>query len=255
MKTFYQLLANNLIASITNFTVWFAVIFFVYLETKSVFATSMLAGIYLVMTISSGFWFGSIVDHHRKKTAMLISSYASLAIYIISFIIYLTADPSVFKNVSSVTLWIFCPLILIGIIFGNIRNVAMPTTITLLIPEDRRDKANGLVGTTFGISFLIVSVISGFLVGMGGMYYVLILAITMTIAAIIHLLCLDLPEDKILHITGQPKTIDIRGTMKVIKTIPGLFALILFATFNNFLGGVFMSLMDGHCFQKWRLKS
>ena len=26
--------------------------------------------------------------------------------------------------------------------------------------------------------------------------------------------------------------------------MPGLFALLLFSTFNNFLGGVFMSLMD-----------
>ena len=37
---------------------------------------------------------------------------------------------------------------------------------------------------------------------------------------------------------------DVRGTIGVIGAVPGLFALILFATFNNFLGGVFMALMD-----------
>jgi len=32
----------------------------------------------------------------------------------------------------------------------------------------------------------------------------------------------------------------------VIRLIPGLFALIFFNTFNNFLGGVFMALMDAY---------
>jgi DHA3 family multidrug efflux protein-like MFS transporter len=40
MSTFYHLLGNNLIANITNFTVWFALTFWVYIETQSVFATA-----------------------------------------------------------------------------------------------------------------------------------------------------------------------------------------------------------------------
>jgi DHA3 family multidrug efflux protein-like MFS transporter len=34
--------------------------------------------------------------------------------------------------------------------------------------------------------------------------------------------------------------------MSAISKVPGLFALILFTTFNNFMGGVFMSLMDAY---------
>ena len=43
MSPFHHLLGNNLVANITNFTVWFALTFYVYLETKSVFATGMIA--------------------------------------------------------------------------------------------------------------------------------------------------------------------------------------------------------------------
>ena len=32
----------------------------------------------------------------------------------------------------------------------------------------------------------------------------------------------------------------------MIALVPGLFALIFFATFNNFLGGVFMALVDAY---------
>ena len=38
-RTFHRLLANTLLVSVTNFTAWFAITFFVYLETRSVFAT------------------------------------------------------------------------------------------------------------------------------------------------------------------------------------------------------------------------
>ena len=37
---------------------------------------------------------------------------------------------------------------------------------------------------------------------------------------------------------------DLRGSLAAVFAIAGLFALILFSTFNNFIGGVYMALMD-----------
>lgn len=246
MKTFYHLLANTLIANVTNMTVWFALVFFVYLETHSVMATAFVSGIYLVTVALSGFWFGSLVDHHKKKHVMLLSGFVSLFIYAIGFAMYLAAPSETFKNPASVTLWIFVTLLLLGVIAGNIRSIALPTLITILIPEDGRDKANGLAGTATGIGFLIVSAISGFLVGHSGMYLVLILAMALMVASIVHLYMLTIPEKTIVHAGGKPAKLDIRGTLTIISAIPGLFALIFFTTFNNFLGGVFMGLMDAY---------
>ena len=245
MKTFYQILGNTVLANVTNMTVWFALIFFVYLETKSVTATSIISGIYLVMTASLGIWFGSLVDHNKKKKVMILSGVISLSIYIIGFIIYLIYPAETWKSPTSVTLWIFIPLLLVGVIAGNIRSIAVPTLVTILIPEDDRAKANGLTGTAFGIAFLICSAISGILVGMGGMFYVLILGIAMMILSILHLWFLVIPEKEIVHLEHQPK-VDLRGTFAVVAAIPGLLALILFTTINNFLGGTFMGLMDAY---------
>lgn len=246
MKTFYQLLANTISASITNYTVWFAITYFVYLQTKSVFATAIISGLFLVATAASGIWFGSLVDNHRKKNIMLLSSAISLVMYIITFAIYQLAPAEEFKNISSVILWVFVVLIMVGVMIGNIRNIALTTLVTILVPEDRRDKANGLVGTASGIAFLVVSVISGFLVAWGGMFYVLVLAIGMTVITLVHLWFLPIEEKKIVHAEGTSPNIDLKGTFKIVAAIPGLIALILFTTFNNFLGGVFMSLMDAY---------
>jgi len=229
----------------TNLTVWFALIFFVYLQTHSVFATSMIAGMHLVITAISGIWFGSLVDHHHKKQVMLTSSVVSLTTYIAGLILFLIFPQTSFSSINSPILWVFIPLLLVGIIVGNLRSIALPTLVTLLCPKEGRDKANGLVGTVTGVGFMTTSVISGFLVAKTSMYGVFAFAICLTVVAIIHLLMLTIPEKKIVHVPHAER-IDLKGTIKVIRNIPGLMALILFAMFNNFLGGVFMSLMDAY---------
>ena len=74
-----------------------------------------------------------------------------------------------------------------GVIAGNIRTIALPTLVTLLIDEDRRDRANGLVGTVTGATFLVTSVISGVLVAFDGMFSVLLLALVVLGLSVLHL--------------------------------------------------------------------
>lgn len=249
MTPFHHLLVNNAVANITNYTVWFALTFWVYIETQSVFATGMIAGLYLVLTAAFALWFGSLVDHHRKKRVMLGSSLASIAFYAIAFAAYVLTPEAALSDVGGVSLWLLIGLIMLGVIAGNIRGIALPTLVTALIPEDRRDKANGLVGMVSGIGFLTTSVISGFLVAWGGLVATLAFGLIFTALAFAHLMMVRLDEPPpATDESGEhaPKKIDLPGTLKIIGAVPGLFALILFATFNNFLGGVFMALMDAY---------
>jgi len=248
-KPFHQILANNLVANVTNFTVWFALTFWVFIETRSVFATGMIAGVYLVFTAGFGFWLGSIVDHNPKKLAMLGSSAVSFGFYALSLVMVLFEPRGAFTDPYGWYLWAFVFLVMLGVIAGNIRGIALPTLVTILIPEGERDKANGLVGMVSGIGFLTTSVISGFLVAWGGMFATLLLALAMTLLAFFHLNLVHIDEGRVAAVPGEapaPRTVDIKGTIRVIAAVPGLFALIFFATFNNFLGGVFMALLDAY---------
>jgi DHA3 family multidrug efflux protein-like MFS transporter len=249
MSPFHHLLANNLVANITNYTVWFALTFWVYLETRSVFATGMIAGVYLVLTAALAMWFGALVDHHRKKRVMLGSSLASLGLYAVSLGVLAAAPEGALRDVSGIFLWLFIGVVMLAVIAGNIRSIALPTLVTILIPEDRRDRANGLVGMVSGVGFLTTSVISGFLVAWGGMAATLAFALGFTAVALVHLTPVRIDEPRGQAHPGapaQPHRMDIAGTIAVVAAVPGLFALILFATFNNFLGGIFMALMDAY---------
>ena len=82
-RVFAHILVSSLVVSVANFTVWFALTFWVYLETRSVMATGLIAGIFLVATASTGIWFGSLVDHHRKQAVIQASAVASLVCYLV----------------------------------------------------------------------------------------------------------------------------------------------------------------------------
>jgi DHA3 family multidrug efflux protein-like MFS transporter len=100
-----------------------------------------------------------------------------------------------------------------------------------------------------GIGFLTTSMISGVLVAWGGMLATLMLALGATALVFVHLLTVKLDEGRVApsaDAPAEPKRVDLRGTIAVIAAVPGLFALILFACFNNFLGGVFMALLDAY---------
>jgi MFS transporter, DHA3 family, multidrug efflux protein len=242
---FYHLLANTLFATVTNMFVWFAVTFWVFLQTQSVLATSYIAGIFALSNMVSAFLFGSIVDHNKKKVVMMYSSIGSLIFYSLGAVIYFTTDQSAFTSPSSVMLWVLVIVLMFGSIMNNLRHIAMATTVTMLF-EEGKDKANGLIGATQGMGFSLTSVLSGLAIGFLGMDWAIGLAVAVTILVLIHLPFVPLKEEKIVHTEESGGKFDFKETFKVVLAIPGLIVLIFFTTFNNFLGGVFMALMDAY---------
>ncbi|MFI5844071.1 MFS transporter [Catenuloplanes sp. NPDC051500] len=247
LRTFYQILINTLLVSVINFTVWFAVTFWVYLETRSVFATGVISGIFLVLTALTGIWFGSLVDHHRRTLMMQFSAGASFTLYLAALGVWAVTPAEAFQDPASVRLWAFVVLLMSGVIAGNIRTIALPTLVTILIDESGRDRANGLVGTVSGVTMLTTSVISGLLVAMDGMRSVLILALAVLGLSIVHLGTVTVrePAPSPEHV-AEGGRVDLRGTVRLVQGVPGLMALVFFSAFNNLLGGVFMALMDAY---------
>jgi DHA3 family multidrug efflux protein-like MFS transporter len=90
----------------------------------------------------------------------------------------------------------------------------------------------------------VTSVFSGLAIGFLGMGWTLAIAIALTLVALVHLLFLRVPEAQPTPDGEHAPAIDVRGSVAAIRAAPGLFGLILFATFNNLIGGVYMALMD-----------
>ncbi|MGK3951521.1 MFS transporter [Microbacterium sp. I2] len=245
LRAFYQVLINTAVANVTSSYLWWALTFWAYLETRSVLATAIIGGSYMLLVALLGVVFGVIVDHMKKKAVMVLSSVVTLSTYLLAGALYLSFPESVLVNWGGPWFWVFAGVILIGGVVENMRNIALSTTVTLLVPGDRRDKANGLVGTVHGIAFMVTSVFSGLSVGLLGMGWTVVIAIFATAIALLHLLFVPIPERGVAHVEGEaPKGFGFREVIPAVMIVPGLLALILFSTFNNLVGGVFMALMD-----------
>lgn len=245
MKNFYNVLINTLIANVTTSYLWFALTFWVYLETRSVLATSIIGGAYMLLVAVFSIIFGVIVDHNKKKRVMMFSSIFTLAMFAAASALYGLSSPAVLVDWKGPLFWLFTSLILIGGVVENMRNIALSTTVTLLVPQKIRDKANGMVGAVQGVAFMVTSVFSGLSIGLLGMGWTLLIATSFTTLALIHLSFVKIPEKDIAHDPElDKKKIDIPGSIAAIKAVPGLMWLIFFTTFNNLVGGVFMALMD-----------
>ncbi len=236
---------NTLIANVTTSYLWFALTFWAYLETGSVMATSIIGGSFMFLVAICSIIFGTIVDHNKKKNVMLFASLFTAAAYLLAGATYLIFPNDSLSDWQSVAFWVFALIILIGSVVENMRNIALSTTVTLLVPKEGRDKANGLVGTVQGVAFMVTSVFSGLSIGLLGMGWTLAIAITLTVLSTIHMTFVQIPEKKIAHDPElASKKIDIKGSIAAIKAVPGLGWLIFFNVLNNLIGGVYMALMD-----------
>jgi len=245
LRAFYQVLVNTALANVTSSYLWFALTFWVYLETKSVLATAIIGGSYMLLVAVFGVVFGVIVDHMKKKSVMLLSSIVTASAYLVAGAMFLAFPESALLDWTGPWFWAFAGVILVGGVVENLRNIALSTTVTLLVPGDRRDRANGLVGAVQGIAFMVTSVFSGLSIGLLGMGWTVAIAVAATGVALIHLVFVPIPERGVAHVEGEaPKGFGFKGVIPAVMVVPGLLALILFSTFNNLVGGVFMALMD-----------
>jgi DHA3 family multidrug efflux protein-like MFS transporter len=239
-STFQRLLLNTLVANVTTTFLSFALAFWVYLVTKSVLVASIVAGSSMLAGALSGAVFGAIVDANRKKTAMVISSSITAAAFAAAGLVYLLVPVT---DWTRPWFWVFAAFVLIGSLAGGLRSIALSTTVTLLIPEDRRDKANGMVGTVNGLAHLVTSILSGLSVGFLGMGGTVVIALVLTSVVLGHLL-LAIRIDEPRPARHERHHVDLRGSWRTMRAVPGLVPLVLFSTFNNLVMGVFMTLMD-----------
>ena len=248
MAVFRRLLVNTLATGVTSSFLWFALTFWVYLETRSVVATGVIGGAFSISSALIGPFFGTFADRHRKHTAMLLSTTVSGACFVIATAVFVAVDATTLLRLRSPWFWLLVGVTLLGSVAGQMRNIALSTCVTLLVPEDRRDRANGMVGSVTGVSFAITSVFSGLVIGQLGMGWAFYGSLALTLGALAHLRTIEIYEPRPVECAdaGGPRHVDVRGAVEAIAAVPGLRMLILLAAFNNLLAGVFMALMDAY---------
>ena len=169
------------------------------------------------------------------------------ASFVIAGALYLLFPESALLDLGGPWFWIFSGIILFGAVIENMRNIALSTTVTLLVPEERHANANGMVGTVQGarvprherVQRARRSASSAW----GGRSLIAIALLggrARAPAVPPH------PGRRSRSATASERAAasTSAAASRAVRAAPGLFALIIFSTFNNLIGGVYMALMD-----------
>jgi DHA3 family multidrug efflux protein-like MFS transporter len=245
---FRRLMVNSLVAGVTSTFLWFALTFWVYLETRSVVTTGVIAGMFSLVAALVGPLIGTFVDHHRKHSSLLLTSAVSVASFGLATAVFYAHPADDLLQLDNPWFWLLLASTLTGSVAGNARAVVLSTCVTILVPPPHRDRANGLVGTVTGLSFAITSVFSGLVIGTVGMGWAYLVALALTLAVLVDVATIrfDEPAPTPREAGGAVSVFDVRGAVEAIRAVPGLALLVFLAAFNNLLGGVFMALMDAY---------
>ena len=244
MRTFQRVLVNTLLANITTQMVWFGFTFWAYLESRSVLVTSILGGSYMLFLALTSVPFGTLIDRIRKKTAMMLATACTAVAFAIGSALFFVIPSDVLLDLRRPFFWVFLTILLLGALVESIRGLALATCVTMLVPAELRPKANGLVGMVQGIGFALNSVVSGLAVGFLGMGPLLVAGVAFIVVSALHLRSIEINEPGVQHAEGVPAKVDFAEAFRMTRAVPGLLALVLFSTFNNLLGGVYMALLD-----------
>ena len=243
-RTFHHVLGNTAVALLGTSFIWFGITFWAYLETRSVLATSFLGGAYMLGMAVLGVPFGTLIDRYHKHKVMVASAAGTAIAYLLATGVYFLTPGDRLSDLGRPWFWLFCGLILAGCLLAGIRSIALSTCVTILVDSEKRANANGLVGTVNGVMMMVTGMLSGLAIGQLGLLWTLVISVALVLGSLAHLLTLHIPEREIVHAEGAPKAVDFKGAWLAIIAVPGLIGLIIFSTFNNFLGGIFMGLLD-----------
>lgn len=243
-RSFTHVLLNTAAGLIGTAFVWFSLAFWAYLETRSVLVTSVFGGAYMLGMAVSGVPFGTLIDRHHKHRVMVASALGTALAFVAAGLVFWLVPREELVRITGVWFWLFAALVLSGALLVGIRSLALATCVTILVPSERRASANGKVGMAQGMTMLVSGVFSGLAVGRLGMGVVILIGVTVVGLSLVHLMFIRIPEPEIVHAERAPSPVDFRGAWVAVRAVPGLLGLIIFSTFNNFLGGVFGGLLD-----------
>jgi len=206
----------------------FALIFWIYGQTKSVMSLSLMIFCHYVPYVIVSMLAGAIVDRSKKKTILIVSDF-------ISFM--LTALLLVFFNTGNVTIWMVYMVNIVNGFTGAFQSPASSLVVKLLVDKDKLEKVSGLNSFTSSLITVITPVLAASFKAFIGVRGILVLDMaTFIFAFLVLLFGIKLTNDKISQHSITVKSIleDTKVGIHYIWNNQGIKTLILSMALINF---------------------
>ena len=185
VRTYYALLVTETVSLAGSLVSGLAVSIAVFRQTGHATPLALVEVFSFLPVIVGGGFAGALADRFDRRLMMLI---ANVGFVLCSGLLLLSFASHAFR------LWHLYALSFASAVFAALQGPAFQASVAMLVPEDRRDRANGLGQLTGPAARVIAPAIAGLLFVAIGVVGVIALDIATFVAAIVVLLVVRIPR-------------------------------------------------------------
>ncbi len=228
LRTFYILTITQVFSIIGSAMTTVAIGIRVFNDTGN--STPLLLASFfsaLPLMIASSFA-GVLVDRWNRRFILIATDLGqaiSTALLLLSF------------SSGNFQLWHLYALSMLSGAFGMLQKPAMDASVTMLVPDNHRDRANTIRLITGPAAGVLAPVITGLVYSFIGVTGVMVVDLATFVVAILVVISLEIPQPETFNATDQKVTVleDFKAGFKFILERRILLYLMIYAAVINFL--------------------
>ena len=199
----------------------FALIFWIYGQTKSVMSLSLMIFCHYVPYVIVSIFAGAVVDRSKKKKILVVSDFISFIITTLLLVFFITGN---------VTIWMVYMVNIVNGFTGAFQSPASSMVVKLLVDKSKLEKVSGLNSFTSSLITVITPVLAASFkafIGVGG---ILVLdMVTFAFAFLVLIFGIKLKNDKVSQdsITVKSLLEDTKVGIRYIWSNQGIKTLIM----------------------------
>ena len=237
VRTYYTIIATQILSMIGSVMSSFAIGIWVFAETGNT-TPLLLVGVFKWLPyMLLGSVAGAFADRFNRKT-LIIGADAAQAIPTLLLLISFSAG--------TFELWQLYLAALVQSLFGMVQGPAMRASITMLVPDEGRDRANAVIEIAGPSAQMLAPVIAGFMyafISVEGILGIDLLTFLIAVAVISRVHIPQPAETEESRASRGSIWREIRGGFAFLYARRGLFVLSFYFLFLNFItAGVWVLL-------------
>ncbi|HYO55832.1 MFS transporter [Archangium sp.] len=230
MNIFFKVWIGQLISSLGSGITGFALSVWVFQTTgsTSLFALASLAATLPDLLLAPAA--GVVADRYDRRLIILIGELGGLVCALLASWLLFTGQSNV---------WLICLLVAGTSVFNAFRIPAWNASISMLVPAERLNQANGMVQMSQALPMLAAPLIAGVLVGLIGVHGVILIDVASFALATVSLMLVRFPA--LPSREGQAKSSALAEVLEgwsYIRERAGLMGLLIFIFAVNFFTGM-----------------
>jgi len=238
IRTFYTIILTQTLSMIGSRVSSLALGIWLYTETGNATPLALVAFFTMFPNVVMQGFAGVLADRWDRRYVMAISDAGQAVATILLLILFLSGQFAI---------WHLYIVVFIQSIFGVFQGPAFSASVTMLIPDEQRDRANAIMQMTGPSAGIIAPVIAGLLFASVGVVGAIILDLTTFAIAVIVILAVKIPRPRKTQegaeLSGSVWYEMLAG-LRFMWQRKGLFWLIMSAMALNFvlnMSGVLMT--------------